>query len=69
MNAATLKMLIDYYVGDMRLKSRTPDSIRINASTLAAFARRAERCQIGGAQSKGALWWRKQALSRHGRIL
>lgn len=39
MNAATLQMLIDYYLGDMRLKNRAPDSIKTNASTLAAFAR------------------------------
>ncbi len=39
MNATTLQMLIDYYLGDMRLKNRTQDSIKTNAATLASFAR------------------------------
>ena len=35
---ATLKMLIDFYLSDMRLKNRTADSVRTNESTLRRFA-------------------------------
>lgn len=38
MTATTLGMLIDFYIGDMRLKNRTPDSIRTNQSSLQRFA-------------------------------
>ncbi len=39
MTTTTLQMLIDYYLGDMRLKNRTHDSIKTNAATLGSFAR------------------------------
>jgi site-specific recombinase XerD len=39
MSTVTLQMLIDYYLGEMRLKNRTSDSIKTNAATLASFAR------------------------------
>jgi site-specific recombinase XerD len=35
---ATLKMLTDFYLSDMRLKNRTPDSVRTNESTLRRLA-------------------------------
>src|SRR5574341_85368 len=38
MAATTLGMLIDFYVGDMRLKNRTSDSIKTNQNNLRRFA-------------------------------
>jgi site-specific recombinase XerD len=39
MSRTTLQMLIDYYIGDMRLKNRTLDSINTNHGTLNRFVR------------------------------
>jgi site-specific recombinase XerD len=45
MSHTTLRMLLDYYVGDMRLKNRTTDAIKSNQGTLERFGR-----HLGGAE-------------------